>query len=513
MESKQNTTEFALKMVGVSKRYPGTLAVDNVDFEVKRGEVHALVGENGAGKSTLMKMLAGSFSDYTGQILVGGQPVTLHTPSEAKQQGIEMIYQELSLALPISIAENILVGRLPKKGMFIDTKSMKEQSKKLLERVRLSHLDTTMPISEISQHEAQLVEIAKALGNDPHILVMDEPTSALSREEVNILFGIIEDLKKQGISIVYISHHLPEIFEVADRVTVMRDGKKVGTHEIRSSKEDSNCVDSEKLVELMVGRSINDFYSKRDANVGEEILRIEKLSRYGFFHDVSFGVKKGEIVGICGLAGAGRTELARSIVGADPIDAGNIYLEGKKLRVKNMSSALSAGIAYLTENRKTEGLALRMSVEENALAALIPELSQSFVYSRSKGKKPLAALIERLNIIAPSTNSMVSNLSGGNQQKVLLAKWLAIKPRVLILDEPTRGVDIGAKMHIHHTIEELANEGHAIILISSDLPELVGLSDRAMIMRGGHFIGEIQQGELSEDTLLLAANGEGRFVC
>lgn len=505
--------EYALQMVGVSKRYPGTLAVDNVDFEVKRGEVHALVGENGAGKSTLMKMLAGSFNDYTGEIFVGGKPVTLHSPSEAKQQGIEMIYQELSLARPISIAENILVGRLPKKGPFIDGKSMKEQSKKLLERVRLSHLDTTMPISEVSQHEAQLVEIAKALGNNPHILVMDEPTSALSREEVNILFGIIADLKEQGISIVYISHHLPEIFEVADRVTVMRDGKKVATHEIRSTEENAQCVDSEKLVELMVGRSINDFYSKREANIGEEILRVENLSRYGFFHDVSFNIKKGEIVGICGLAGAGRTELARSIVGADPIDAGAIYLDGKKLHIRNMSSALGAGIAYLTENRKTEGLALRMSLEENALAAMIPQMSKGMIYSRSKGKKPLAELIDRLNIIAPSTNSMVSNLSGGNQQKVLLAKWLAIKPRVLILDEPTRGVDIGAKMHIHHTIEELANEGHAIIVISSDLPELVGLSDRAMIMRNGHFIGEILQDELSEDTLLLAANGEGRKVC
>lgn len=503
---KNNNSQIVLRMDGVSKRYPGTLAVDNVDFEVKSGEVHALIGENGAGKSTLMKMLAGSFDDYTGDIYLNGEIATLFTPLGAKRQGIEMIYQELSLAQPISIAENILVGRLPKKGLFIDRKSMIDQSVKLLERVRLGHLDPSMPISEISQHEAQLVEIAKALGNDPSILVMDEPTSALSREEVNILFGIIKNLKEQGISIVYISHHLPEIFEVADRVTVMRDGKKVGTHDI-------DAVDSEKLVELMVGRSINEFYSKRDANIGKEILRVENLSRFGFFHDVSFKVKQGEILGICGLAGAGRTELARSIVGADPVDEGDIYLDGKKIRLKKMSNALQAGIAYLTENRKTEGLALRMSVEENVLAAMIPELSKSMVYSRKKGRKPLMDLIDRLNIIAPSTNSMVSNLSGGNQQKVLLAKWLAIKPRVLILDEPTRGVDIGAKMHIHNTIEDLANNGHAIIVISSDLPELVGLSDRAVIMRNGHFIGEIGEDELSEDTLLLAANGEGRFAC
>jgi len=260
----------------------------------------------------------------------------------------------------------------------------------------------------------------------------------------------------------------------------------------------------------MVGRSINEFYSKRDANIGEVMLSVKDLSRYGFFHNVSFDVHEGEIVGICGLAGSGRSELARSIVSADPTDDGEIYLEGKRVKGKNMNAVMREGIAYMTENRKTEGLALRMSVEENLLAAMIPELSVGLIYSRKRGKKPMGDLIEKLNISAPSTNSMVSNLSGGNQQKVLLAKWLAIKPRVLILDEPTRGVDIGAKMHIHHVIEDLANNGHAVIVISSDLPELVGLSDRSMIMRNGHFIGEIGKDELSEDTLLLAANGEGR---
>ncbi|MBT3319393.1 MAG: sugar ABC transporter ATP-binding protein [Clostridia bacterium] len=490
-------------MKQVSKRFPGTLAVDHVDFAVKKGEVHALIGENGAGKSTLMKTLAGSYNDYTGKIFINSQEVTLHTPLQAKQQGIEMIYQEMSLAQPISIAENILVGRLPRKGLFLDNKKIISQSKKLLERVGLSHIDPKIPISEISQHEAQLVEIAKALGNDPHILVMDEPTSALSREEVNTLFSIINNLKQQGISIVYISHHLPEIFEVADSVTVMRDGKIVGNHQICD-------VTSEKLVEQMVGRSINEFYSKRDANIGEVMLSVKDLSRYGFFHNVSFDVHEGEIVGICGLAGSGRSELARSIVSADPTDDGEIYLEGKRVKGKNMNAVMREGIAYMTENRKTEGLALRMSVEENLLAAMIPELSVGLIYSRKRGKKPMGDLIEKLNISAPSTNSMVSNLSGGNQQKVLLAKWLAIKPRVLILDEPTRGVDIGAKMHIHHVIEDLANNGHAVIVISSDLPELVGLSDRSMIMRNGHFIGEIGKDELSEDTLLLAANGEGR---
>lgn len=492
----------ALSMKNVSKRFPGTLAVDGVDFEVYAGEVHALIGENGAGKSTLMKMIAGSFDDYTGQILINGKEVRLTSPAIAKENGIEMIYQELSLALPLSIAENVLVGMLPKKGMFLDKKAMVDTTRAYLKRVGLDYLDPMAPIKEISQHEAQLVEIAKALGKNPCILVMDEPTSALSREQVERLFEIIDNLKKQGLAIVYISHHLPEIFRVADRVTVLRDGKKVGTNNIED-------VTSEKLVEMMVGRSVNEFYAKRSAKLGKEMLSAKKLTRYGFFHDVSFDVKAGEILGICGLAGAGRSELARSIVGVDPIDSGELYLNGKKIVPKSMSRMVEHGVAYLTENRKTQGLALRLSVGENALAALIPRHTKNMVYSKKRGKDTLDRVIKELQIYPPDPSRTVGNLSGGNQQKVLLAKWLATEPQVLILDEPTRGVDIGAKMVIHKVIEKLADQGNAIILISSDLPELVTLSDRVMIMRQGHFIGEMEKGEFNEESVLLAANGEG----
>ncbi|CEP69023.1 ABC transporter-like [Moorella glycerini] len=496
----------ALQMKNVSKKFPGTLAVDNVDFEVYPGEVHALVGENGAGKSTLMKMLAGSFNDYTGQIYIDGKEVKLHSPAIAKANGIAMIYQELSLARALTIAENVLVGRLPVRNKwFLDNKALIQETRACLKSVELDYLDPFTPVEAISQHEAQLVEIAKALGNNPRILVMDEPTSALSREEVERLFKIIGKLKQQGLAIVYISHHLNEIFQVADRVSVMRDGRKVGTLNITD-------VTPEKLIEMMVGRSISQVKRAADRTTGQIILEVKNLSRYGFFHDISFCVRAGEIVGIAGLAGAGRTELGRAIGGVDPVDAGEIILAGRRIKVKNMARALQHGIAYLTEDRKTEGLALRLTVEENLLAPLIPKQSKGLIYQRQAGKGIVKKLIEDLHISPPDPSRYVGNLSGGNQQKVLLGKWLATGPRVLILDEPTRGVDIGAKVTIHTAIEKLAAQGVAMILISSDLPELVRLSDRILIMRKGHLMGEIPGKDCTEEAVLLAINSEGEIA-
>jgi ABC-type sugar transport system ATPase subunit len=493
---------LALEMKNVSKRFPGTIAVDDVSFEVYSGEVHALVGENGAGKSTLMKMLAGSFDDYTGDIFVNGRLEKLHSPTMAKKYGIGMIYQELSLARPISIAENLLAGRLPRRGLFLDKRRTREQAKALLGRVGLD-LDPDLPIEDISQHEAQLVEIAKVLGNNPCILVMDEPTSALSREEVERLFAIIASLKNRGIAIVYISHHLPEIFKIADRVTVMRDGRKIATKLIEE-------VTREEIVQMMVGRSVKEFYKREERAIGGARLRVQGLSRLGFFHDVGFEARKGEILGICGLSGAGRTELARVLAGIDGADEGSIELEGRRVRGRNMADYLEQGIAYLTEDRKTEGLALRLAVDDNVLAPIIDRLSAASIFSKARGATTVTDLVAELAIYPPDPSRTVGNLSGGNQQKVLLAKWLASEPKVLILDEPTRGVDIGAKMTIHASIEKLARQGCTVILISSDLPELVGLSDRVMIMRKGHFTREMSYLECSEESLLLAANGEAR---
>jgi len=491
---------LALEMRKVGKRFPGTIAVDSVDFEVYAGEVHALVGENGAGKSTLMKMLAGSFNDYTGQIFINTKEVALHTPSVAKKFGIGMIYQELSLAKPISIAENILAGRLPRKGILLDRVAMRKKAKALMARVGLD-LDPDLPIEDISQHEAQLVEIAKVLGTNPCILVMDEPTSALSREEVERLFAIIDGLRKRGMAIVYISHHLPEIFRVADRVTVMRDGKKVATREISTIKR-------EEIVQMMVGKSVKEFYNRKERAIGDVRFKVRDLSRWGFFHHVSFEARKAEILGICGLSGAGRSELARVLVGLDPADGGQIELDGAVIKGAGMAYYLSKGIAYLTEDRKSEGLAIRLPVDDNILSSILSRLRKGLVYNKRGGAEKVDALIKELSVYPADPARTVGNLSGGNQQKVLLAKWLAGDPKVLILDEPTRGVDIGAKMIIHEAVERMAGAGNTIILISSDLPELVGLSDRVMIMRKGRFTKELSYEQCTEESVLLAANGE-----
>ncbi len=493
--------EVALRMEGVSKRFPGTLAVDRVDFEARAGEVHALMGENGAGKSTLMKVLAGSFGDYSGRILVKGQEVALHSPATAKAHGIGMIYQELSLARPISIAENLLVGRLPRRfGFVLDRAEMLSEATRCLDTVGLD-LDPSLPVEAVSQHEAQLVEIAKALGNDPHILVMDEPTSALSREDVRRLFDIIRSLREDGLTIVYISHRLSEVFEIADRVTVLRDGKKIGTRELA----DLTPAD---LVQMMVGQTIDEFYARRTPKLGGPVLRVRDLTRYGFFHDVSFEARRGEILGIVGLSGAGRTELARSMCGLDPVDSGAVELEGRALPRRSYAEAMNNGLFYLSEDRKSDGLFLRLPVRRNLVSALIRENTKAGFYSARSEAPTCAEMIRRLEIVTASPSTDVGNLSGGNQQKVLLGKWLAADPKVLVLDEPSRGVDVKAKRKIHEAVMGLADRGGTVILISSDLPELVGLSDRVMVMRNGHFIGEMHKDQLTEESVLLAANGE-----
>ena len=490
-----------LRLVGVSKRYPGTLAVNGVDFEVLPGEVHALMGENGAGKSSLMNMIAGSFDDYTGDIFLRGQKVELHSPAKAKALGIAMIHQELSLAQPLSILENILAGRLPKTaGVFLDRAAATAETRRCLRRVGLDHLDPWQLVETLSQHEAQLVEIAKAIGGNPSILVMDEPTSALSRAEVVKLFEIIRQLKGEGLSVIYISHHLPEVFEVADRVTVMRDGKKVATRPMSETTPAG-------MVELMIGRAVSETRIMRKQAPGEVRLAVKNFSRYGFFHDLNFAVRRGEILGIGGLAGSGRSELARSLVGIDPCDAGEARLDGEDICPANLREAMQCGLGYLTEDRKMQGLALNLDLETNALAALNAKASR--LVAAKRGRAVFEKQAADLQLYPAEPGRLASQLSGGNQQKVLLAKWLAIEPEVLILDEPTRGVDIGAKQVIHEAIGRLADAGKSVIVISSDLPELCMLSDRILILHKGHFVGEQTKGQFTEDSVLLAAYGEG----
>ena len=498
---------IALQMKQVSKRFPGTLAVDRVDFNVKHGEVHALLGENGAGKSTLMKVLSGLYNDYTGEILIDGEKKDLHTPNMAKAAGIGMVYQELSLARRISIYENLLVGRLPKKNaMFIDIPKAIEEAKKLLARVGLEHIDPTIDVSEISQCDAQLVEIAKVLGSEPSILVLDEPTSALSSEEVSRLFEIVRNLKEQGLAIIYISHHLAEIFEIADMVTIMRDGKRVDSFPISETN-------TEQLVEKMVGAPVKNFYTSREANISnEEVLRVEDYTRWGFFHHLNFSLRKGEVLAICGLAGSGRTEIARSIISADLIDQGKLFVHGKEVHFKNIGDAIKGGVGYLTEDRKVVGLALNQDVSDNVLSCVVDRYSKAGLFQAKKHRGLVQEKIDEMAVYPADPDRLVNSFSGGNQQKVLMAKWLAADVDVLILDEPTRGVDVGAKQTIHNVVRKLADQGKSVILLSSDLPEVVSLCDRAIILREGHLIGEMPKEAINENSLLLAANGKGDYV-
>ena len=491
--------DVALK--DIRKYFGDVKANDGISLALEPGKIYGLLGENGAGKSTLMKILAGSFSDYTGRIFIGQKQVELHSPAMARAYGIGMIYQELSLARPISIAENLLVGRLPRKHrIWLDKGAMVREACRLLDRVGLD-LDPLLTVEAISQHQAQLVEIAKVLGSHPCVLVMDEPTSALSRDDVGRLFEIIHQLRNRGITIIYISHHLPEVFEIADRVTVLRDGRKIETKAVDE-------VTPATVVQMMVGQTIDEFYVQRTPTIGAQVLDVRNLTRKGFFHNVSFRARKGEILGIAGLTGAGRTEMARSMCGLDPIDGGTVKVADRKLRRHSYAGAMERGLLYLSEDRKTDGLFLRLPVKQNMVSAIIRRHTRCGVYACRHENATTEALIKRLDIIASSASADVSNLSGGNQQKVLLGKWIAADPTVLVLDEPSRGVDIKAKMKIHKAVMELADHGRTIILISSDLAELVGLSDRVIVMRDGHLIGEMQKGQLSEDSVLLAMNGE-----
>lgn len=505
--SQKDKEVYALDMRGVSKRFPGTLAVDRVDFQVKKGEVHALMGENGAGKSTLMKMLAGLFNDYTGDIYINGEKRLLHSPDMSKEYGVGMVYQELSLARRISIYENLLVGRLPKKNaLFIDKKAAIAEAKELLAKVGLHDLDPTQDVSEISQCDAQLVEIAKVLGFHPSIIVMDEPTSALSSEEVQRLYNIIRALKAEGMAIIYISHHLSEIFDITDRVTVMRDGKKVETF-------DTKDATPEILVEKMVGEPVQSFYAEHKSNVSnEEVLRVEDFTRWGFFHHVNFSLHKGEVLAISGLAGSGRTEIARALMGVDQYDGGKVFIHGKEVHFKNVGEAIKGGLGYLTEDRKVVGLALSQTVEDNVLSCIIDKKSSKGLFNVKKHSALVDEKINEMSVYPADRERLVNSFSGGNQQKVLMAKWLAADVDILILDEPTRGVDVNAKQVIHDAVRRYINKGNAVILLSSDLPEVVGLCDRAVILKEGHIIGEIPKEGINENSLLIAANGEGEYV-
>ena len=488
-----------LRLQGISKRFPGVVAVDDVNIEIFPGEVHVVAGENGAGKSTLMKLLAQVERPSSGTISVNGQPVSFQGPRAAQALGIAMVYQEFALAPHLTVAQNMFLGREPGKLGYIDRRSEIQQARKLLQRVGLT-IDPQRLVSTLSVAEQQLVEIAKALAIDAKLVIMDEPTAVLTGEEIEKLFEVISQLTSKGIAVLYISHRLDEIFRIADRITVMRDGKVVST----LPRSD---MDQQKLIRLMVGRDLSNLYPKPDVTIGEVVLRVKHLSRAGILHDCNFEVHAGEILGLAGLIGAGRTELARAVFGADPISAGEIWLDGKRLQVKTPTAAIESGIGYLTEDRKGNGLAMNLGIDQNITLAHLPMMAGMIDLKQERR----IALRSRndLRIRTPSIKLPVQALSGGNQQKVVVARWLQTKSRVLFFDEPSRGIDVGAKAEMFDLIGHLAQEGRAIVMISSYLPELLNMCDRILVMREGKITGMLHREQFSEERVLALATGAG----
>ena len=471
------------EMRGISKSFPGVKALDNVGFSVAEGEIRALVGENGAGKSTLMKILNGNYKKDCGQILIDGTEVDITNPQVADAHGITIIFQELNLVDELSIAENIFAGRLAKRGKLVNWKELNAKAKELLARVSFD-VDPKKLVGDLTVAEKQMVEIAKALSRNSRIILMDEPSATLTKKELDALFEIIRDLKKSGIAVIYISHRMEEIFEICETVTVMRDGQIIGTRNV-------NEVSSDELVEMMVGREVNSAYPKRNVAIGDEILRVENLCRKDRQQNVGFNLRRGEVLGIAGLVGAGRTEIMRAIFGVDYINSMDVYIDGKKVKLNTPAAAKKHGIAFLTEDRKVEGLTLDFTVKANIVAANLPAIRKG-IFNNNKIENATADnYIARTRIKTPHRNQKVGNLSGGNQQKVVVSKWLNTNPNILIMDEPTRGIDVGAKREIYEIINELAGQGKAIILISSELPEVLGMSDRVLVMKDDAIVAEL----------------------
>jgi ABC-type sugar transport system ATPase subunit len=494
-------TDF-LHLQGISKSYDGTQALREVDFSAALSEVHAIAGENGAGKSTLVKILSGAVKRDAGEILIGAKPVALDTPLHAHHAGIRAVYQEFSLVPHLTVTENILMGQMPTGRLkwWVDWPSAHRRAQEILDEIGFTGIDVRTLVSRLSVSHQQMVEIAKAVAERPRILILDEPSAVLSQEELNRLFALIRKLKEESTLILYISHRLDEVFEVADRITVLKDGELVGTV---SPQE----TDQGELIKMMVGRTLGEFYPDRNGKLDEEVLSVKDLSQEGSFEDVSFSLARGEILGLFGLVGSGRTQVAKCIFGAELRTSGETYLEGKVIRPKTPQDAVRAGIALLTEDRKRDGLVLSCPIRDNVGLATMDQVSRWGLLNRRQQAIQVRAEIQKLDIRPPQLGRLVRTLSGGNQQKVALAKWLLSQAKVLILDEPTRGVDVATKVEIYHIIGDLADRGMGILLISSELPEILGMSDRALVMREGRLVGEFARSEASEESLLASAAG------
>lgn len=490
-----------LHMQGISKAFPGVQALDNVSFKVARGEIHALVGENGAGKSTLMNILTGALPKDEGEIWLRGKQAEINSPADSKALGISMIHQELSLIPHLTVGQNIFLGREPGGRIpgFINWNELYNNAQAILNRLNID-VDAHAQVLELSIAQQQMVEVAKALSLNADLIAMDEPTSALTDRETEVLFDVMRSLKKQGVGLIFISHRLEEVFQIADRVTVLRDGQYISTEAIEG-------LDHDKVVRMMVGRELGEMYPKEEALREEIVLEANDLEEGHELKGVSLKLHRGEILGIAGLVGAGRSALAETLFGIRPATRGEIKVNNQPVKINSPEEAIRLGIGFVPEDRKQQGLFLNMAVRENITMSTLDKISTWGVVNFRKADKISSEIVERLDIRTPNLRQRVRNLSGGNQQKVIIARWLTLNPRVLILDEPTRGIDVGAKAEIHNLMNQLAQEGVGVLMISSELPEVMGVSDRILVMHEGRLTGEFTRDQATQDDIMRAATG------
>lgn len=494
-------SNIILKLSNIAKEFPGVRALDNVNFELFHGEVHALLGENGAGKSTMIKILTGAHSKTSGKFIFEGKEIEHISPDISKKIGINAIYQELTVFDELTVAQNIFMGKEINGKVLTNDKKMNEEAKKIFDNMGI-YINPNSLVKELSIAQKQMVEIARVLSSETKVLIMDEPTSSISKKETKILFRLINDLKESGVSIIYISHRMEELFEICDRITIMRDGKTIST---LNTKDVSS---EEELVNLMIDRKLDQFFPKRKVEIKEEIMRVENLTKNNVFNDISFNIRKGEILGIGGLVGSKRSEIVEAIFGLRTYDSGKIYLNNEEVKFKTPSDAIENGLGLITEDRKGTGLFLQMSVKENTTMAGLKKISKfKSIIDRKKEKEILEKYIEALKIKTPHMNQVIQSLSGGNQQKAIIARWLLLQPDILIMDEPTRGIDVNAKAEIYNLMGDLVESGVSIIMISSEIPELISMSDRIMVMREGHISGFLEGEEMVENNVLKLAFG------
>ncbi len=499
--SLEQQLDYILEMEGISKAFSGVPALTDVELKVRRGTVHALMGENGAGKSTMMKILLGIYMRDQGTVRFNGREVHYKSPKEALEDGLAMIHQELSTVQELKVYENIFLGKeLCVKGTLLKkNKLMKEKTRELFERLEIS-IDPDEKMKNLSIARQQLCEIAKAISYDAKLIIMDEPTSAIMESEVAHLFRIIRKLLQEGISIIYITHKMDEVFEISDEISVFRDGCYIGTKQ-------AGEISRDELIQMMVGRTITSIFPKEPCEIGDVWLRVEKLNRKGEFEDVSFEVRKGEILGLAGLMGAGRTEVVETLFGVRKKDSGKVYIDGKEVRIKSPQDAIAHGFSLVTEDRKRNGCFLPLSVRLNTVAASLPQHGKGIFVDRKKTVESTKRMNEKLAVKTPGVHALISSLSGGNQQKVLIGRWLLTDPDILIFDEPTRGIDVGSKSEIHRLLSNLAKKGKCVIIVSSEMPEVMGMSDRILVMSDGKVKGVISRGEFSQERIMQFATG------